>query len=83
MSRLVIVAVLAILATAQAFNAGSLHCMRLRNVANTRQCSVNSIKMSVNEESKSAPFDRRAVLTGLFGLLVTSPLAFPGDAEAA
>mmetsp|Transcript_18115 Transcript_18115/g.38254 ORF Transcript_18115/g.38254 Transcript_18115/m.38254 type:complete len:229 (-) Transcript_18115:108-794(-) len=84
MSRFVCVAVLAMLATAQAFSGGSLHSMRLRNSAvNQRQCSLNSIKMSDNEESKSTPLDRRAVLTGLFGLLVTGPLAFPGDAEAA
>jgi hypothetical protein len=84
MCRLEIVAVLAMVATAQAFSGGSLRSMRLHNSAvNQRQCSLNSIKMSDNEESKSAPFDRRAVLSGLFGLLVTGPLAFPGDAEAA
>jgi hypothetical protein len=85
MSRLiVVVAVLAMLATAQAFSAGSLLSLRLRTSAiNQRQCALNSIKMSESEESKSAPLDRRAVLSGLFGLLVTAPLAFPGDAEAA
>ncbi len=84
MFRLSCVTVFALLATAQAFSGSSLHAMRLRNSAvNQRQCGLNSIKMSENEESKSAPMDRRAVLSGLFGLLVTGPLAFPGDAEAA
>lgn len=52
-------------------------------MAGQRHCSLKTIKMSESGEPQAGSVDRRAVMTGLFALLVTGPLAFPIDAEAA
>eukprot|EP00960_Hanusia_phi_P026873 746512-Hanusia_phi.AAC.3 len=74
------VALLAVsVATATAFTApaSSLPSMS----AGRRSCSLSRVAMAEKKEEDSALVQRRAVVGGLFSLLL--PLALPGEADAA
>jgi hypothetical protein len=83
-SKSLALALVVVLPMAAAFSPVHLQTLtKCLPTAGQRHCSLNSMKMSESKEPQTAAVDRRAVMTGLFALLVTGPLAFPIDAEAA
>ena len=59
---------------------GGVGQLALRGVS--RSAAISALKMAEEKNGEQPKVDRRAVLGGLFTLLVTGPLAFPNDAEA-